>query len=171
MDVDLGGCPWLVRAFYRVWLRHPYLSSGKFAAFFALSRSGLRHLNRFPDITSDDTYLRRLIPVEQVRHLNDVRFLVHAPRTLPALLNIRARVYRGNRELNDVFDRDSSSASGEAIGLINTVIGQPALWPSAVVYLFIAITAKLLSTTRAYMGWTRDETSRQTARFDGAERS
>ena len=61
VDFDLTRSNLLVRAFYRVWTRNPYFDSGKISSgVYAVSKEGHARLEKFPDLTADDEYVRRL---------------------------------------------------------------------------------------------------------------
>ena len=131
MVPDTEGAHWMVRAFYRVWMQHPYLRNGKFAAAIALSADGLARLGTLPQVTADDSYLRRVFPAERVAVVDSVRFLVRTPRTLSSLVRVRSRSYRGNRELDSLDSGELADFSGEVQGLLRRVAARPGLWPAA----------------------------------------
>lgn len=163
MAVDTEGAHWMVRAFYRVWLEHPYLRNGKFAAVIALSAAGRARLGALPRVTADDAYLRSRIPPGRVAVVESARFLVRAPRTVRSLVRVRARSYRGNRELESLGARREADYPGEARGLVRRVAARPALWPAAVVYLAITLAALRLSRRDTGTRWERDLTTRTTS--------
>lgn len=159
MEVDTRGADPIVRAFYRVWMHHPYLRNGKFAAAIALSRDGIARVGTIPPVTADDTYLRRLFPVDRVAVVESVRFKVRAPRTTRSLLRVRSRSYRGTREL----PADTASTGqyrGEARGLLRRLLAKPALWPNVPVYMAVALAARGLSYRGSGARWERDLTTR-----------
>ena len=160
MAVDTGGADWMVRAFYRIWMEHPYLRNGKFAAAIALSAAGLARVGNLPPVTADDTWLRRAIPAERVAVVDPVRFLVRAPRTVYSLVRVRSRSYRGNRELATSDTGTPADHSGEAFGLLKRVAVRPTLWPAACVYLAVTLAARGLSRRDSGARWERDLTTR-----------
>jgi glycosyltransferase involved in cell wall biosynthesis len=160
MAVDTRGAHWMVCAFYRVWMEHPYLRHGKFAAAIALSPTGLARVGTLPQVTADDSYLRRVIPPESVAVVDSVRFLVRAPKTVRSLVHVRSRSYRGNRELKALDSCNQTDFSGEAHGLIKHVAARPTLWPAACIYLVITLAARGLSRRGAPARWERDLTTR-----------
>lgn len=160
MVADTDGAHWVVRAFYRVWMQHPYLSNGKFAAAIALSAAGLARLGTLPRVTADDSYLRRMIPSERVTVVDSVRFLVRTPRTVRSLVRVRSRSYRGNRELEALDSCRRADLSGEAHGLMRRIAARPRFWFDACIYLAITLAARGLSRRRAGTRWERDLTTR-----------
>jgi glycosyltransferase involved in cell wall biosynthesis len=163
MRIDATGADPIVRAFYRVWLEHPYLRHGKFAAVIALSNTGRARIGNLPPVTADDTYLRRLIPQRHVAVVDSVSFLVRVPRKAGALLKVRSRSHRGTRALDRVVVQAVQPRGSEARGLLKRVVARPDLWPAAVVYLMVTLTARLLATFADNSQWERDETSRENA--------
>jgi glycosyltransferase involved in cell wall biosynthesis len=159
MDVDVEGASLIVRAFYRIWMEHPYLRGGKFAAAIALSRDGLTRIGAIPAVTADDTYLRRLFPADRVAVVESVRFKVRAPRTLKALVSVRSRSYRGTRQLAS-FASVPEKQKREAQGLLRRLFRKPALWPLLPVYAAITLAAKGLSHRGGGTRWERDLTTR-----------
>jgi hypothetical protein len=160
MEAGTEGAHWLVRAFYRVWMEHPYLRNGKFAAAIALSPAGLARIGKLPAVTADDTYLRRVIPSDRVAVVDSVRFLVRTPRTVESLVRVRARSYRGNRELDTLGAGSRTPISGEARGLLARVATQPRLWPAAGAYLVITLAARFRGRWSTDARWERDLTTR-----------
>ena len=160
MMIDIQGASWPVRAFYRVWSRHPYLSNGKFAAVITLSRSAINRIGQLPPVVADDTYLRRQFPVENVAVVDEVSFRVRVPRTLPALIRVRSRVHRGNRQVDRLAARSSDMPREQASSLVWEVLSRPSMWVDAAWYLIVSITARLLA-RRDHDSWGRDLTSRQ----------
>ena len=159
MEVDTQGAGALVRAFYRVWMEHPYLRNGKFAAVIALSRAGIARIGTMPAVTADDTYLRRLFPLDRVAVLESVRFRVRAPRTLESLVRVRSRSYRGNRQLASC-PSTTERHPREVAGLMRQLLSKPALWPSVPVYFAVNLAARALSYRQAGSRWERDLTTR-----------
>jgi glycosyltransferase involved in cell wall biosynthesis len=160
MAIDTKGASWLVRAFYKTWLEHPYLRNGKFAAALALSSAALTRIGTLPAVTADDTYLRRRIPANRVAVVNDVRFLVRVPRTLQSLVRVRSRSYRGTRELAAHAPIGRIERSREVRGLARRVAVRPSLWMTAPVYLAVTLSARILARTGGPRGWERDLTTR-----------
>lgn len=158
--IDTEGASWPVQAFYRVWSRHPYLSNGKFAAVIALSKDAVNRIGQLPRVVADDTYLRRQFPVENVAVVDDASFRVRVPRTLSALIRVRSRVHRGNREVDRLAPRPSDIPRERSLDLVREILSRPTLWVDATWYLTVSIAARLLA-HRDQNSWGRDVTSRQ----------
>jgi len=161
MDIDTAGASGWVRAFYRVWLEHPYLINGKFAAAVALSASVVRRIGVIPSVIADDTYLRRVIPAQRVTVLNEVRFLVRVPRKVATLVRVRSRVYQGTSLLAEHAPLSNSERRAEARGLLRRVARKPYLWTSLPVYVVVTLVAKCMAAATTTVDWHRDLTTRQ----------
>lgn len=155
MEIAEAGLAPPVRAFYRVWLQHPYFDGGKFAAAYALSPSGRARLGRFPRVTADDEYAARRMAC--VRTAPGACFTVSPPRTLAALLAVRTRSRRGTDELVAPSPRP---VAADALRFAGRLVRRPVLWPGACLYLAVNLAARLRATRPAPVRWERDATSR-----------
>lgn len=160
MEINDHDCSGLVKAFYRVWRNHPYLSNGKFAAAFAVSRNALDRIGDLPAVIADDSYLQRMIPADRVAVVDGVKFTANVPRELPTLIRVRSRVYRGNLQLDRVAPLQSSSGNKAWSGFLFATLKRPSSWPDIPVYLVVAVASKLLA-LKGTSGWERDGTTRQ----------
>ena len=160
MHIDVEGGSWPVRAFYRVWARHPYVSHGKFAAVIALSSAAVGRIGELPRVIADDTYLWRQFAPQNVAVVDGVSFTARVPRTLAALIRVRSRVHRGNRELDRLLPRQSRSHGHRQRGLLGVLVRHPARWADLPWYVAVSLAARLLAVT-GQRTWERDLTSRQ----------
>jgi cellulose synthase/poly-beta-1,6-N-acetylglucosamine synthase-like glycosyltransferase len=159
MEIDLDSASVLVRSFYRLWIRHPYLENGKFAAAIALSRDALDRIGSLPDVIADDTYLKRQIPGDLVA-VSKARFTVRVPRSISSLVRTRSRSYRGTAQLGIHSPVSFRERYREALGLVLVILRQPQLWAYIPVYVLVNLAA-LFSARRSSTGWERDLTSRK----------
>jgi glycosyltransferase involved in cell wall biosynthesis len=158
---------WPVRAYYRVYRRHPYLQrqiGG--AGVYGLSQEGGGRILPLPAVISDDGYVRARIPPQRQKRvlLSETGYPVLAhvrpPRTLVALLRSEARWRRGDQELRAMGLR---FASGRLEHWVD-----PALWAGsgfvdALVYLTIKCVGRVLSVfepLRPGREWRLDQSSR-----------
>jgi hypothetical protein len=174
MDVDLHGRPWRVRAFYQIWTHLPYCSQCMIGSgVYALSREGRSRFGAFPDIISDDGYIRLLFkPGERVT-VGCSEFEIQAPHTLWSLIKIKTRSQYGKYQLHaahpDLLPNDGRSYGNP----LKKLLGQPRLWPSLFVYCFVLSVARGRSLMRYLAGrrraWDRDDTTRESAPAAGPE--
>ena len=160
MDINDSGCAWSVKAFYRIWIRHPYVCKGKFAAAFAISKEAMDRIGALPDVIADDTYLKRMIPNDRVAVVDGVHFRVNVPRDIATLIRVRSRVRRGNRQLARYTPRRRPAADDNKGGFLLSVCRQPSLWGDIPVYLVVTIASRILALKNTSV-WERDATTRQ----------
>lgn len=170
-SMDFGsGAAWMVRAYYRVWLSLPYVAEGMMGCgVYALNAAGRARIGELPEIIADDGFVRAsFLPSERVR-VDRAVALVRAPRTLKDLIKIKTRSRLGSYQLNARFggrlpgQNERVQHRSAWLGML----GKPALWPSAVAYLYINFITRRRA--RRQMGaitgyvWERDESTRQRA--------
>ena len=157
---------WAVRTFYKAWQQNPYFDRRKMGGFFAISKLGLHKLGPFPDILSDDEYVRRNL-IESAVWVCDAPYTVQAPRTLWNLIKVRSRVYRGNRALEDngIRFRRPNQKNRNAFTFMRRLIGQPSLWLGALIFALTVVAAhskNRLATDNPHQ-WDRDTSTRTDA--------
>lgn len=160
MEIDDHRCSRLVKAFYRIWETHPYLSNGKFAAAFALRKDTIERIGELPDVIADDAYISRLIPENRIAVLEGVSFTAKVPRNLPTLIRVRSRVHRGNQQLRRYALEPTAATTRRKLGFFILVLGKPSLWTAIPVYLTVVISSRILA-LKQKSGWERDATSRR----------
>ena len=168
MNLDLRGSSPAVRAYYRVWVRLPYVGDGMIGVgVYALTDEGRRRFGEFPDVIADDGYVRMLFgPHERVR-VDDAPVRVYAPERLSDLVRIKTRSRLGRYELSqrfpDLVARERTTKSyGSAIW---AVVFRPWLWPAAMLYAVVVVhTRRRARRQLAFMDdyvWERDGSSRR----------
>ncbi|HEX8496177.1 MAG TPA: glycosyltransferase family 2 protein [Actinomycetales bacterium] len=159
---ELGGRPWSVRSFYRVYLRLPYVQQGLTGlGVYAVSAAGRARFTHFPELTADDLFTQRLFAPHE-RLVIDDTFTIQTPRSLAALLAVRTRVAFGNRQLAEQHPQEQFAESGGSTGraLVELVRADPWLAPAAVVYVAVVALARRRATRSGAATWQRDRTTR-----------
>lgn len=164
--MELSGCAWAVRAFYDINQRLPSSREGiGGSGVYGLSEHGRRRFDRFPDLVSDDGFVRlRFAPTERAT-LADCHSLVYAPRTLRDLVAIKTRSQLGTRQLRRVSGelwRNRGEANRAAL---MRLCWRPWLWPRLAAYAGVKLAARIrasrqLGTRGPTPAWERDDTSR-----------
>jgi hypothetical protein len=168
MEVDLRGSSVAVRAYYRVWMRLPYVQDGMIGVgVYALSEEGRRRFASFPDVIADDGYVRMLFsPGERVR-VDDAAVRVYAPARLSDLVRIKTRSRLGRHELRERFPdlaaRERTTKS--YTNALGTIAVRPWLWPAGVFYVTVVLRSRRRARAQtasidSYV-WERDQSSRQ----------
>lgn len=99
-EIDTSSSPWLVRQFYKIWLKLPYIREGVIATCsFVISEEGRKRFAEFPDVISDDGFVRSHFHSHELGNVDTARVFVSAPRTVRSLVKIKSRARLGNMEL------------------------------------------------------------------------
>ena len=167
-QLQTAGRPWLVRAYFKVWLlvaslRDQYVGSG----VYALSREGRARFDRFPNVIADDTYVKNLFVGNERRVIRTDPTIVESPWTVNAVVRRKIRVNIGNLELASRPDGQNHRANEKSgTPWWRAVLARPALIPSGVVYAAVNAWASLIArrrfrtTAAGSHDWGRDETTR-----------
>lgn len=164
--VDLSGRPLLVRAYYAIWLRDPYLKDGYVGSgIYGVSREGRARFGRFPNIIADDRFIHALYPRSERAVVDTEPFGIQAPRTLRSLFRRRVRICRGNLEIEAHPEMARLPGGSERRkSWWHAVLTNPLLIPSAMVYVAVNGLARVLARRQVInkqrMDWARDETIR-----------
>ncbi|MGP1309921.1 MAG: glycosyltransferase [Phycisphaerales bacterium] len=162
-DFDLAGASWAVRAYYAVWSRMPYFDTGRIAGAFALSREGRARFGAFPDVISDDSFVRLQFAPGERRTIETARVTVVAPRTLRDLVKIKTRSKAGTMELRAKFPALFANETASEGGSMKRMLSMPLRWPQCAVYAYVNLAAKRRARARLAAServWERDESSR-----------
>jgi len=165
MRVDLAGRSFCVRAYYAVWMLLPYHASGMIGSgVYALSKAGRARFDTFPDIISDDGFVRLQFAPGERRTVDSAWFEIQAPRTLRGVVGIKTRSQKGKIQLERLHPRLLRNDPRDYRGSFATIAPRPRLWIPSLIYLYVALLTKLRGYWMNYVGelgdWERDETSR-----------
>jgi colanic acid/amylovoran biosynthesis glycosyltransferase len=166
---ELKARPWAVKSFYGVLQGVPYFSQDMVGTgVYALSEEGRRRFGAFPELTADDQFVQQLFERPERRSVAGAHFVVHPPANLRGVLAMRARAYRGNRELA----RSGLARSGPPPSGLKSVLRralEPAQAPAVAVYAGVNLLAKGLAYGRPSSTWERDDSARLMAARNGSE--
>jgi hypothetical protein len=168
MQVDLHGSGLGVRAYYRVWIRLPYVREGMIGVgVYALSEEGRRRFAEFPEVIADDGYVRMLFNSGERVRVDDAPVRVYAPERLSDLIRIKTRSRLGRYELRQRFpDLVASERTTKSYGnAMRVIVVRPWLWPAAIVYAAVVVQSRRRAREQfrsfdAYV-WERDRSSRR----------
>ena len=164
---DTSGANLLVRVYFEVWQAlHAQRPGDVGCGSYALSEPGRARFGCFPNVISDDGFVRAHFAPDEIRRLAEVEAVVRTPRTLSALLKIKTRSRLGALELQRCFPdlwarkRRTGPSLGEKLGRLPLRVY--ALLPC---YLLVQLAIRRRAHKRALeLGayrWERDESSRQ----------
>jgi len=161
---DLTTSSMAVRAFYGVWQSLPYNRPGRIGVgLYALNEQGRERFCAFPEIISDDGFVRGHFSEAECLVVSTCRTTVRAPETLASLVKIKTRSRLGLYQLRDRFphvlrQHRSSAPWRFHRGSVRELVGLP-------VYLVVnALTRARAAHQRRSLDvyrWERDESTRR----------
>lgn len=166
LSVDSSHSSRWVKSFYDVWMKLPYFSSGQMvgSGLFILSESGRKRFESFPNIISDDGYVRSLFNENERRMINQFSFKIFAPRTLHDLIKIKTRVRFGNMEVAKKYPSMKIGQDNAPLDILKLCASTPSMLLKSLVYIYVQFRTKQLSKKRMaaadFTTWERDESSR-----------
>jgi hypothetical protein len=136
--VELDGRPLVVRDYYNIFMRLPWVTDGFVGSgFYGVSREGRSRFAAFPEILNDDLFFRSRFSREECLTVHDAQFTIAAPRTVSALVRAKARVHKGTIEfLSLEHERRHQGQSGipskySHVGIVRRIIKQIKYWASS----------------------------------------
>lgn len=167
LAADTSRSSWAVRAYYKVWLSYPYHSDMHMvgSGVYALSERGRQRFSKFPDIISDDGYIRALFSPTERKTIPECRFYITAPTGIEGVVKIKTRARFGNTQLGLRFPEMASSGKPRIKPLFDIFLRHPGWTPEILVFMYVQIrtmlNARLKLAKGDYSTWERDDTSRQ----------
>lgn len=157
--LDLGGTALIVRLYYRTWqrlqeCRGDLLGTG----VYAVNAAGRKRWGEFPTGIADDYHVHtRFRPHERVL-VTEAETVVRPPRSLRALLGVRARVYAGNVE-----HAQAHGALELPTRTLAPLVRDPVALAALPTYLLVTLLAKRRARARVAGGrvdWSQDRSAR-----------
>lgn len=165
-EFDLSSSNWAVRAYYSVWLAlHGSEPGDVGCGLYAMSREGRGRFGDFPELIADDGFVRAHFGPGEIRHIQEVRTRVKAPRSLEFLIRVKTRVRLGTAQLAERFPELWGRKRGRDQSLSSKARSLPfRTWPAIPVYLFVQAVTRLRARRQARSiseyRWERDESTR-----------
>ncbi|MEP0391111.1 MAG: glycosyltransferase family 2 protein [Erythrobacter sp.] len=108
LDQEQGS--FLIKSYYRAWMKQPYAKAGKGGAgCYCLSQHALKTVGEFPEIFGDDIWIHTRFAdtqrryVRKDRHGQDVYSVVRPPRTVRDQIRVEVRRAIGNAEVREKY--------------------------------------------------------------------
>lgn len=165
---ELSESSWPVAAFYRVWTAMPYNRPGRIGVgAYAVSESGRSKFGQFPDIISDDGYVRGLFEADKRRIVESCHTVVLPPKDLRSLIAVRVRsrmgVYGLRQSHPEVMNRHRSRGQFRLADYLACL--HPAVLVSAPIYAVVTLLTKYkarrrLGAQQPKLNWDRDLSQR-----------
>jgi len=163
-EMNLTDSSWIVKAYYDVWLSLPYCRAGMIGAgVYALSVEGRSRFKKFPDIISDDGYVRCLFNESERGAVRGYYSIVTAPEKLSGLVKIKTRSRLGRYELEEKFPEIITNEEKDYLGAMKELVLNVKMWPKIVVYIIINYITKaraMWQKKNNMFTWERDNSSR-----------
>ena len=163
-----SGSSLLVRMFYAAWTRMPFYNDSMIggSGAYALSAEGRARFDVFPDLISDDGFVRLQFPAHQRQRVRSVTSTVHCPSRMSDLIAMMTRVRAGGIELRTRYPGLHAREETTRRDGIRTMLSNPALWPCFLVYGITRLITRrragrmLESLKTTGTTWPRDDSSR-----------
>lgn len=167
IKINCKDSSWAVRSYFDFWQQLPYPNEGMVGCgVYALSREGRKRFEKFPDITSDDEYVRSLFTAEERCSVSGCYFEKKVSRDIANLLKIRQRNRIGLFRLWKKFPR-AKKIKKRTQGYQHTalcIIKNYQIWYALPIYLYVSLLARIRARkyfkTNRKIEWARDESSR-----------
>lgn len=159
---DLTDLPWFSRGFFTVLAQMPFHSGPGVvgSGVYALSRVGRERFEHFPELSADDQFVMDRFREDERRAVRGERFVVHPPRDLRGLLNVRTRVYRGRRQLRALYPPAETRPTGNR-GAILQLTRRRDTACYVPIYMAVNVVTRVMALGRWSGRWERDDSSRR----------
>lgn len=162
------GAAWSVRAYYRFWMSLPFVQEGMMAAgVYAVSKTGHERFAPFPDLISDDGYVRLHFSNRERVEVASAVSEVIAPAAWPDLIRIKTRSRLGVYQLETRYASlfaDERVSKNYAAALMS-IVRRPELYASAIPFLLVSLISRYRArkqfTAQEPYVWERDLSSRE----------
>jgi len=166
--INLSGVSYFVKSYYDIWLQLPYYKAGMIGSgIYTLSEEGRKRFDKFPNIISDDGFVRCLFNEQERKLTNDFYSQVNVPKDIINLIKIKTRSRLGRYELKEKFPDILANEEKSYQSVISSIISNYKLWIKALIYLGVNFSARIRAKyqynnyTNKIIKWERDESSRK----------
>lgn len=161
--IDTTKSSWLVRKYYQVWTRLPYIKEGVIATCsFIISEQGRKRFKQFADVIGDDGFVRCHFKNTEISNIKGTEIYITAPKDIFSLIKIKTRARLGNMELIATRQCPVQEAKHYGSVMKSRLLSREAIPTS--IYIIIAfiirIRAKLQFRKLASYQWETDNSSR-----------
>lgn len=167
LKVDIQGRSWLIKAYYAIWTRLPYCTQGMVGSgVYALSEQGRSRFGDFPELLAEDDFIRLLFAPHERKTLPDHDFIIAAPTSFAALLKLRRRWERSNRQIDNRYDGMRQNDERNYLPFFKELLFKPGLWLALLVYIYAIGSSRLAAAWQLKFAknpweWSRDNTARE----------
>lgn len=165
ISYDTSGADAMVRSYYRARGRLFSRKNSLWAAggVYGLSAVGRARFDTYPDIIADDMFAGKWFKPSEVEIVGDEPAVITVPRRVRDLFRVLRRRYQGNVEIHGLRDAPESTILSTLRDLTVMAASSPSATADAAVYLAIVAAVRITRAVSPPSGWSRDNSSRQTA--------
>ncbi len=166
INFDLSNSSISVKAFYKIWQSLPYLKDQGLvgSGVYILSKDGRKSFSLFPNIISDDGYIRAIFSKSERVAVRTCCFTVFPPHNLSSLIKIKTRVRLGNMELREKVSGLKVGGENNLSSILQLLLSRPWLVLPCIVYFYVQYLtkykARIRFRERHFNKWDRDNSSR-----------
>lgn len=137
----------IARSYGRVWSSTPEVRRHVIGCgFYAVTAESRRRWGVFPDVISDDRYVRSLFRSDEQTVVDSAVMTIDLPTSCVELMRVRSRWCRGNRQLASAFpDQVPEGERWREVAAIWFVLRHPGLWLDAPMAACVYVLAKVRS--------------------------
>lgn len=163
MDFSLSN--WFVKAYYDIWLNMPFSLAGMMGSgVYALSEKGRARFDTFPDLISDDGFVRSQFKEHERKRVLDGFSIVQAPATMSDLMKIKIRSRMGQIQLRALYPKLIANEEKSLLTALVNFFKQPENFMKYLIYVYVTLATRLIATyrlkTQMHFTWEKDLSSR-----------
>ena len=165
--ITLSKSAYFVKSYYDIWFQLPYYKAGMIGSgVYTLSEEGRKRFGKFPDIISDDGFVRCLFNEQERKLTHDFYSQVNVPKDIINLIKIKTRSRLGRYELKNKFPELLVNEEKSYQSIIPSLILNYKLWVKTFIYLSVNFSARIRAKyqynkyTNKIIKWERDESTR-----------
>lgn len=163
--MDFSRSSWFVKAYYHIWHAMPFCRSGLIGGcVYALSETGRKRFDQFPDVIADDGFARALFKEHERGVAPGAISRLVAPANATFLMKIKVRSRMGQIQLARLFPELVANEDKQRGSSILTALSDVSQWPKVAVYLFVTVYSRVKAYYRLkyekQFKWDRDTSTR-----------
>ncbi len=171
LQIDYESRKYLIKNYYKIWLSTPYCRDSMIGSgLYGLTEEGRAVFSEFPNVISDDGYIRLLFKSCEKYINTEKTFLVTAPYDLKGLIKIKVRSHLGNMELSQKYPELLENENINNSRYFLKILFVPTKTISVFMYFVLKIIMKTVAAKKYkkqdFSGWARDESVRHNKEKD-----
>ncbi|HBY01620.1 MAG TPA: glycosyl transferase [Rikenellaceae bacterium] len=135
-----------VRAFYNIWSSLEYYKEGMIGSgIYSLSEYGRSQFYEWPDLISDDGYIRALFGLNERGVCKKSCVIIHAPKTFAELIKTKTRSRLGRYQLQQKFPeifREERKSKNYVFAFL-VYLRRPGCWLDLIAYFLVNLITRI----------------------------